>query len=554
MSPREPHILGFSDSVHDRSVCLFRGAAPLVAIEEERLTRQKHGIDFRGHDLRDAGVFAKLGLDRGHSDEHEARLLPLVDYCLRAAGLERGQIDLWVGNSLHVAFPFTDRAVFVNHHRAHAASAFFASGFDEAAVLVIDGYGDALSAETYETVSIYAGQGTELALRHRVDGQKRGLHLGNSAGILYRIGTLLSGFGIVDEGKLMGLAAYGTPRFLPIIQAHVSMDGPTVLMDNEGVWQDFLAQGLQGGSFEQRADIAASFQAALEQIVLHYAMSAGELCGSRRLCIAGGVGLNCVANQRIVDSGRFDEVFVFPAAGDNGISFGAAYLGAHAVYGLERGEPLRGASFGRSYSTHEAEAALAAAGVALTVERLDAEAMTARAAAAIAADRMIMWFQGGSEFGPRALGNRSVLGDPRDAGVRDHINAAVKSREAFRPLAPVVLDEEREHWFESGSSPFMLFSPPARERTRELAPAIVHVDGSARLQTVNRSVNQKLHALIAKFQAITGIPILLNTSFNIRSQPIVERPEDAVAAFLESPVRVLCLDDLYVEKRAGEAS
>lgn len=548
-----PFILGFSDSVHDRSVCLLRGGMPLVAIEEERLSRTKHAIDFQGLERRDAHVFAALNLDAGQACDHEARLEPLVAYCLDAAGIGREDVDLWIGNSLHSAFPFADRAVYVNHHLAHAASAFFGSGFADAAILVVDGYGDALSGDTFESVSIFSAADRSIAAKLRIGGRRQGLHLDDSLGIFYRIGTLLGGFGVMDEGKLMGLAAWGRPSFAPLLRRHVELRGDKVHIANDKLWNECVSLGLREASQEQRADIAASFQCVLEDLVLHYARLAARLTGHRRLCIAGGVGLNCVANQRVVDAGLFEEVFAFPAAADDGIAFGAAYLGAHRILGVPRSQGLASASLGRRYPRQACEAALAACGMAVTVEPLDDEQLAQQVAARLAAGEIVMWFQGGCEFGPRALGHRSILADARQAGVRDHINAAVKSRELFRPLAPVILEEEHMRWFDDPPSPFMLFSPRARARTREQTPAIVHVDGTARVQTLARASNPKLHRLLAAFHEATGVPLLLNTSFNLKDQPIVETPAEAIQAFAQSPVRVLCLENLLVEKTGAAA-
>jgi len=546
-----PYILGFSDSVHDRAVCLFKGSQALFAIEEERLTRIKHGLDFKGHDTRDAAVFSTLELDAGHAEMHEARLDPLVDYCLGAAGIDRAHIGLWIGNSLHTAYPFAGQAVYVNHHRAHAASAWFASGFDDAAVLVLDGYGDALEGSSFETVSIYRAHGAHLTPMLRVAGQKQGLHLADSAGILYRTGSLLSGFGVMDDGKTMGLAAYGYPRHAPLIRRHFQFSGLPLRFNNHSIWQAFNERGIAGGSFEQRADIAASFQSALEDILLHYAATARELTGSRRLCLAGGVALNCVANQRIVNAGLFDDVFVFPAAGDSGIALGAAWLGAHSVLGLPPGEALTRLSLGRHYSHEEVEAAVEPYRAQLRITPLDPDAMAERAARTLSTGALLFWFQGGAEFGPRALGSRSLLGDPRRVEIRDFINSQVKNREAFRPLAPMVLEEDCARWFDARRSPFMLFSPAAHAATREAAPAIVHTDGSARLQTVAR--DNPAYAVLERFRDLTGVPILLNTSFNTHGEPIVETPSEAMKSFMGSPVRTLCIEQLYIEKCSGEA-
>jgi carbamoyltransferase len=547
MTATDPHIIGFSDSVHDRSVCLFQGATPVVAVEEERLTRRRYAIDFRGEDRTDPAVFAKLDLDAGSSADHTARLRPLVDYCLGHAGIAESDVRLWIGNSLHSAFPYPDRAVFVNHHLAHAASAFYGSGAAEAAVLVADGYGDAVSSDAFEAVSLYHAKGSEIEFIQRVEGTRAGLHLRNSAGIFYRIATLLSGFGVMDEGKTMGLAAHGKPRHLEEILRHISFGPIAVTIDNDAIWQAF--RGRNFATFDERADVAASFQTALEQIMLCYARLARDLTGCDTLCMAGGVALNCVANQRIADTGLFSSVWVFPAAADNGISFGAAYLGAHQVYGLARGTGLGSAYLGRSYDAGDRSAALSRLAGHARMLDVGTGQCAERAAGHIAAGGLVMWFQGGSEIGPRALGHRSIFGDPRSALTREHINAAVKSREMFRPLAPIVLEEEAADWFQCTRSPFMLFTPPVREHVKSLIPAVVHADGTARVQTLRPDDNPEVHRMLRSFQRRTGVPMVINTSFNLHGEPIVESPQDAVRAFLDSPVTVLCLDGLYIEKR-----
>jgi carbamoyltransferase len=546
MTAPDPHIIGFSDSVHDRSVCLFQGARPVVAVEEERLTRRRYAIDFRGADRTDPAVFAKLDLDAGTSADNTGRLRPLVDYCLTQAGIADSDVHLWIGNSLHSAFPYPDRAVFVNHHLAHAASAYYGSGADEAAVLVADGYGDAVSSEAFEAVSLYRAKAGRIEFIQRVEGTRDGLHLRNSAGIFYRIATLLSGFAVMDEGKTMGLAAHGKPRHLEEILQHVNFAQAGVMIDNEAIWRAFRERSFP--TFEERADVAASFQAALEQIMLSYARLARDLTGCEVLCMAGGVALNCVANQRIAESGLFSSVWVFPAAADNGISFGAAYLGAHRVYGLPPGGGLSNAYLGRSYEDDERGAAVSRLAGNAQVLDIGGQQCADRAARHIADGGLVMWFQGGSEIGPRALGHRSIFGDPRSAGTRDHINAAVKSREMFRPLAPIVLEEAAADWFHCTSSPFMLFAPPVREHVKSLVPAVVHADGTARVQTLRADDNPEVHCMLRAFAAITGVPMVINTSFNLHGEPIVESPQDAVDAFLQSPVTVLCLDGLYVEK------
>ncbi|MCK9875178.1 hypothetical protein MXD59_05175 [Frankia sp. Ag45/Mut15] len=552
MSSAQPYIVGFSDSVHDRSACLFRGTTPLVGIEEERLTRQRYALDFAGRDRWDAAVYRELDLVGGTAGFHDARMRRLTDYCLAAAGIDESQVSLWIGSSLHTAFPFADRAVYLNHHLAHAASAFFGSGATSAAILIMDGYGDSTSGDAFETMSIYAGTEARIDTLQRVSGVRTDIHMANSAGIFYRIATLLSGFSVVDEGKAMGLAGHGEPRYQKHILEHISFGADEVEIDNDRIWR--AMQPYRSTELADRADMAASFQAVLEQIGVFYARRARELTGSDTLCMAGGVALNCVANQKILEQAGFSRVWVFPAAADNGIAMGAAYYGAHV---LHRGGPASGLAtpcLGRGYPREQVLAALEEITGLAAVEEIGLRACAERAARRIAAGELVAWFQDGSEIGPRALGHRSLLGDPRTVDMRERINAAVKSREAFRPLAPLVLEEEAGDWFDCARSPYMLFTPDVRPRTAQLAPAIVHADGTARVQTLAEADNPALHLLLREFRRHTGLPLVINTSFNLRGEPIVETPLDAVRAFAEAPIPVLCIDGFWVTKAEGVRS
>lgn len=551
MNQRNQFILGFSDSVHDRSVCIFDGARPLVAIEEERLSRVKHGLNLYRESRTNPALFASMNLENSGADANQERLMPAVRYCLDALGLQMADLSLIIGNSLHIAFPFREQAVYLNHHLAHAASAFFGSGFSEAAILVADGYGDLTSSQTYETVLLADGHDSAIDVLRRVTGRVSTYYdMENSLGVFYRIGTLLSGFGVFDEGKAMGLSAYGKPRHVELIRAHIAFEEGRVLIDNKAIW-DACSAKLGGQSeFQPRADIAASFQALLEEVVMHYAQHLRATTGRKRLCIAGGVGLNCVSNAKLQKHSGFEEVFVFPAAGDNGIAFGAAYFAAHSILGLPRTAALHHAYFGRTYTASEVKEALSDKSSALNAEELPEGELTARAAAALHQGHVIMWFQGGSEIGPRALGHRSILASPVKASTRDHINALVKYREAFRPLAPMVLEECVAEYFEfDSSSPFMLFSPTTTKSTRQCAPAIVHHDGTARLQTISRAANSLIHQLITAFRALSGVPIVLNTSLNGKDEPIVETPTQALDAFLNSPVQHLFIEGHLVVKK-----
>ncbi|NOH31506.1 carbamoyltransferase family protein [Vibrio mediterranei] len=541
----DKYILGFSDSVHDRSVCLLKNNKILIAIEEERLSRVRYGIDFGDLDKTDHRVFSKLNLDYETRNYNEGRLLPLLNYCLNETNLTIDDIDLMIGNSLNLATPFIDRAVYINHHYAHAASCFYTSGLNEAAILVIDGYGDQLSEDNFETVSIFYGIGNCIKSVYQFGGNKVGSHLRHSLGIFYRIATLLSGFGIMDEGKTMGLAAYGNPIYAEQILSYVTFTPTDILIENDDIFHHF-SEIRKDTNFSNQADIAASFQLVIEKMINHYALLAIELTGVHTLCITGGVGLNCVANQKLMNSGNFEDIFIFPAPADNGISVGAAYVGAHRIFNLPRCERIQSISLGKRYSDGEIELALKNYNLSYELKS-DTELYT-ELANCLVLDQVVMWYQGGSEFGPRALGYRSILADPRNKDVRTFINKKIKSRENFRPLSPAILAEHCDMWFSCSHSPFMLFTPDVDEICRERAPGIVHQDGTARVQSVEEHQNPHLYKLLLAFYHLTDVPLLLNTSFNTQGEPIVETPSEAIRTFLESPVTVLCIGSFIVRK------
>ncbi|MDD3896901.1 MAG: carbamoyltransferase C-terminal domain-containing protein [Candidatus Peribacteraceae bacterium] len=547
---KDPYIIGFSDSVHDRSVCLFKGSTPLVAIEEERLTRVKHALDIFKESRKDPSLFMKLKLELSPAAQNEKNLLRSIQYCLDAHSLSLDQIDYFVGNSLHLFFPFRDRSLYVNHHLAHAASAFFASGFDDAAILIMDGYGDPVASGEYETVLIADGSGNDLRVVSTVSGQVSNYYdMENSLGVFYRIGTLLAGFGLFDEGKAMGLSAYGKPKYYERIAAHICYGDAVVKVDNKSIWEELSLAIVPRDAFEVRADVAASFQKHLEEIVAHYADIAKKKTGKTRLCIAGGTGLNCVSNAKLLLSGQFDDVFVFPATGDNGISLGSAYYLAHTVLRLPRTPQLPAAYLGRDYSDEECERALQMCKGQVEYRKMTTEERCAEAVRLLLDHDILMWFQGGSEIGPRALGHRSILANPDNKKTKDYINEKVKFREMFRPLAPIVLEDQASKYFRiPKASPYMLFSPPIQKITKEVAPAVVHVDNTARLQTLNKTQNPILYEVISRFGSSSGCPIVLNTSFNGKDEPIVETPQEAIRTFLGSPVSHLFLESFYVKK------
>lgn len=545
-------VLGFGGSGHDWSTCATDGRR-IVALDEERPSRKKYGI---GADLL-------AGLSRRA--------------CLGALGVDAGQVRHAVACELvprPYYFPFRDRVTVINHHLAHAYSTFPASGFAEAAVLVVDNSGSLVSGKRTgdgvreaETMTFFTAGPSGIRVldkvtgEHRLDGdvaesdyyRQPGI-TDNSLGQFYRSASITIGlqfrppgakFPVSEDGKTMGLAPYGDRRFVDDVRDLVTLlPGGGVRIDARRVTETF-AKLVAGGSFEDRAALARAAQEVLEEALLHSARALRERTGAEDLCIAGGVGLNSVANGRILREAGFRRVFVVPAAGDNGISLGCAYYGLHQLDGvpLDQLPALGNAYLGPEYSAGAIEAALAGSG--LRVETSDD--LPARVARLLADGRLVGWFDGGSEFGPRALGHRSILAAPFPAKVRDHLNENVKFREWFRPYAPVVPVERAGEYFDIDQpTPYMLIVTPVKRPDQ--VPAATHVDGTARLQTLDRAQNPKLHATLTEFGALTGCPVLLNTSFNVAGQPIVETPQDAVTAFAGMRLDHLVLGDRLVSK------
>jgi carbamoyltransferase len=452
----------------------------------------------------------------------------------------------------------------VEHHRAHAASAFLVSPFEEAAILSIDGFGDFASTLTAH------GRGNRIEVERRV-------LFPHSLGIFYTAVTQWLGFPHYgDEGKVMGLAPYGDPeRYLPVMRRIAVEDGAAFRVALE--YFTHHSRGVEmtwesgspsiGPIFSKRleeelgparrpgeelashhTDVAAALQVRLEELVLHLTRSLAASTGSRNLCFAGGVALNAVANGRIRQETAFDGLYVQPAAGDSGTAVGAAFHVWNETLGQPRGFVMRHAYAGPGYVDDELTRALAAAGV--DAERVDDETLFPLVAERIAAGDVVGWFQGRMELGPRALGNRSILADPRREDMKDILNARVKNREPFRPFAPSVLAPATGQWFDqSYPSPFMVLVYSVLPEKRALVPAITHVDGTGRLQTVEEADNPRYHRLITEFERLTGVPIVLNTSFN-ESEPIVMSPAHALETFAKTRIDLLVLGN-YVVRRAS---
>jgi carbamoyltransferase len=572
--------LGLNAYHADASSALLVDGALAAAIEEERLNRVKHCAGFPTLATRACLLQAGLPPERiehvAISRDPNANLMRKVLSVLGgqapagmlAARLQNAAKVRSVEDDLAAALGVHSRARVhaVEHHRAHLASAFFCSPFDEAAVLSIDGFGDFVS-------TMWArGRGASLEVLGQVG-------YPHSLGILYTAITQWLGFHKYgDEGKVMGLAPYGQPRYLDRLRPACRVTDDGFQLDtaffthaSEGVAMSWDAGSPQIGRLwsnrlleelgpprepdapltEHHHDVAATLQALTEEVVMHLCRLVHKATGARRLCLAGGVALNSVANGKIRSSTPFEEVFIQPAAGDGGTSLGAALWVQHQVLGRPRSFVMAHASVGPAFDDTQCKQAIDRASLeGVAVEHVaDDAARAERTARAIADGKVVGWFQGRMEVGPRALGNRSVLADPRRAEMKDLLNRRIKHREPFRPFAPAVLAERAGDWFlDAQPSPAMLLVLPFRPEKRALVPAVAHVDGSGRLQTVERAHNPRYYDAIAAFERLTGVPLVLNTSFN-ENEPIVCTPDEALACFQRTAMDVLVLGDWLLERR-----
>lgn len=541
---KQPFILGVGGSGHDFSAALLRGDELLVAIEDERLVRRKHGpIDW-----------------------HASPTSSAVRYCLEAANVTLDDIDHIFANR-DLALPYgplrEDRITFIPHHMAHAAAAFFHSGYSKAAILILDGHGGPTSMDSealnLETVSLGTGEDIDIRLVTHQSGRKKLASASwryitsDSLGSFYKVVTEALGFGTRGQGKTMGLAAYGDQSLYREMRHFAFMTAERRFkFDPYGGIYDWLSTRLShtGNNFQVRANVAAAGQRIFEETLTDLALLCYGGGDTTNLCLGGGCALNTVANTRLLDTTPFKHIYIYPASGDNGLAVGAAYYGYHKILGLprrQRPKQFQGAEAycGRPYSATEIERALDS----FPVFYRRPSDLLKEACTALASGSVIGLFRGRSEIGPRALGNRSIIADPRHQNLRDHINLNIKGRESFRPLAPVVPASRADEFFVLPiPSPFMLLVARIRSHVADQLEAVRHVDGTARVQTLEREANPFLFDLLMRFEEISGFPILVNTSFNLRDQPLVETPEDALHTFLSCPMDLLILEEFLVEK------
>jgi carbamoyltransferase len=549
----------------DAAAVLVRDGTIVAAVAEERIDRKKHSAAFPKGAIASCLSQAGIPLDDvdeiAHGFDYDPyRALYALDPV--SAALHR---DVYSREALlaqvrrHLpGFP-EQRVVHVDHHQAHAASALYTSGWSDALVVVVDGLGEAHGA------TVHQAKGGQLRRLLRVSAR-------DSIGILYSLVTFHLGFDFnADEYKIMGLAPYGDPaRFRAFFEREVrllpdgSIEIPLLHLNQTAedrrryrASRQVLCSQLGPARHpdhpvtERDRDVAAALQETLDRVMLHLCGHAAQASGTRRLALAGGVALNCTANGKLLASGLFDDVYVQPASGDDGSALGAALHQAQ-VHGEVTNVRMRVPFLGPAPSSPAIEEALKAAAGRLSVRCFDSLEETCQVAAQlIAAGRVVAWYRGRMEFGPRALGNRSILADPGHPEMRDRINAMVKMREAFRPFAPAVTVEHVDRYFDvpAGTElPYMIMVVPVRQEWRALLPAVTHVDGSARVQTVATKDNPDFHALLRAVGQTTGREMVLNTSFNVKGQPIVNTPQEAIDTFLGTGIDHLFLDNHLVSR------
>ena len=557
------HVLGISAFYHDSAACLLRDGKLLCAVEEEKLSRAKHdkglpwlAIDFclqtGGIGIQDIDVVAFYEKPQKRlSRQIWMGIHPSASPNLKRQVLRRLDPG-FVSRQIREAIGFLGPIDFVEHHEAHAASSYFFSGFEDAAIMTFDGVGE------WATSAYGSATGHNLELFEEV-------HFPHSLGLLYSAITAYLGFEVNDgEHKVMGLAPYGLPKYVDKLHRLIEMgeNGQYrlnleffALFETDKIYSQRMVDLFgypprhpESDLLPFHKDIAKSLQAVLEEVLLLKARYLHQRIPSRNLCLAGGVALNCVANGRILRDGPFQDLFVQPAAGDSGGAVGAAALAyARRTNSWPIRKRLKEAYLGPSYSSDDIASVIEASGITALDFRGRSEVLVEEVVDRLVTGNVVGWFFGAMEFGPRALGARSILGDPRDPGIRDRINAIVKMREAFRPFAPSVLESKAaDHFDIKHASPFMLET--CQVKSKIPLPAITHVDGSARIQTVDSSRDHRFAQLLASFDKRTGCPVLLNTSFNVRGEPMVCSPQDALLCFARSRLDVLVLQDFIVDR------
>jgi carbamoyltransferase len=560
------NILGISCFYHDSAAALVRDGVLKAAALEERFTGVKHDSEFPLEAIRFCLARENLGIedidyvvfyDKPFT-KFDRILTSYLQTAPRSFQAFRKAIPVWLRQKLWTPqivrrqLGYRGSIFFVEHHLSHAAGAFYSSPFESSAVVTVDGVGE------WATASIGKGAGNKVSL-YKV------MNYPHSVGLLYSAFTYFLGFQVNSaEYKVMGLAPFGSPRYAELIKNEI-----VTVYDDGSIHLNLkyfdYHHGLQmtGKNFErlfrksrripdteitdQDRDLAASIQAVTEEIMLKIATHARDMTGERNLCLSGGVALNCAAAGRLLKAGLFDDIYIQPASSDGGGSVGAALYVCFSLTDHTRIRPQPYLTLGPSYSEDEIKEFLKASGIPHS--RMTKNTLSEFAARQISYGKIVALFSGCMEFGPRALGFRSILADPRDPNMKSKINRVVKFREPFRPFAPAVLLERAADYFQNvGFSPYMLFNFEVIPDRRPFIPAVTHIDGSARIQTVTKDTSPLLNMILVEFEKISGVPVLLNTSFNLRGRPIVRTPHDAFSTFISSGIDVLIMEEFVIEK------
>lgn len=545
----------------------MRDGEVIFAAQEERYTRIKHDEHFPKNAIEQALKFAGITMDDISAvGFYEKPFLKFFDRILQTffKTWPRGffmyhramqdwiHTKLWTPQNIQRELNYKGPVFYTTHHESHAASSYYASGFPDAAVVTVDGVGE------WATTTIGHGKGTELEL-------KKEIHFPHSLGLLYSAMTYYIGFKVNSaEYKVMGLAPYGEPKYMDQMRKLIDIkeDGSFALNMKYFTYEYGLR--MTGSAIEKlfgqptrkgetpltqfHKDVARSLQEITEEVMLKLAKQAKEITKSDYLCLAGGVALNCVANGKILRSGLFKEIFIQPASGDAGGALGVALAIWHKEFKGARSKKMEHVYLGNEYSNEDIQKFLDSKN--LPYERLDDAGLIETVSTLLEGENVIGWFQGRMEYGPRSLGNRSIIADARNKENWQKVNLKIKFRESFRPFAPTVLEEKVSEWFElDRESPYMLLVADTVADKRDKIPAVTHVDGSARIQTIRRDQNPRYYDLIKAFEARSGCPVIINTSFNVRGEPIVESPKDALNCFLHTHMDYLVLGNFVLSKK-----
>ncbi|HAJ56502.1 MAG TPA: hypothetical protein DCL35_01895 [Candidatus Omnitrophica bacterium] len=592
------YILGISCYFHDAAACLLKDGEVIAAAEEERFSRVKHDPSFPVAAIKfcldSAGIEGK-DLDLVVFNEKpflkfERILKTVFSTYPRSCALFKEVMVNWIGAKLWIKSLIEekigvpqDKVLFCEHHVSHAASAFFCSPFKDAAILTCDGTGEWATTAIGEATADWTGKdNNDIRLSEEI-------RFPHSLGLLYSAFTAFLGFEVNEgEYKVMGMAAFGEPKYVDKVYEVIKVaddgsfridmryfsyhysatrsfnkrfvklfgkprdPGARFAASKEPLYDDPVpVTDEEVADSKHYADIAASIQKVVEQILVKIANNLYKKTGLKRLCFAGGVALNCVANREILDNTPFEEIFIHPAGGDSGGAMGAALYAYHCYLKQRRKFVLSHAYWGRQYAGPDIKRFLDENSIPYRYFKDESE-LFSNVVEALMSQKVVGWFQGRSEWGPRALGNRSILADPRRREMKDTVNIKIKFREPFRPFAPSVLEDKAAEYFELGKAGgqyplrFMLYTVPVNKK--DLVPAVTHVDGTSRLQAVGPETNPRFYRLIERFYEKTGVPVLLNTSFNLRGEPIVETPQDAFNTYLKCGMDVLVLGDYLLEK------